>query len=267
MSTRRTVLLAPFFPLLAPCARPAARACAHRGDKEHTPENTIPAFVSAARKKAPQIEFDVKFSRDNQLVILHDPTIDRTSNSKGKVTDLTFAELRRLDFGGWFSPQFAGTKIPTLREAVSAIPRGILLNVHLAAVPGLAMATARTLVDMGRSGDAFLAATEEQAAEVRAVFPALRICNMSRQSGDLWKYVERTIAMRAQFIQLLDAPDHRIPHRLDEAVDKLHRSGVTVNYFGAQDEEKIRALAKAGVDFILTDKLDLCQRVLSELAR
>lgn len=262
MTTRRAALLVPFAGFLARGGRPATRACAHRGDVEHAPENTLPAIASAVRKKAPQIEFDVKFSRNGKLVILHDQTIDRTSDGKGKVSDLTFAELRRLDFGSWFSPRFAGTRIPTLREVLSAVPRGILLNVHLASAPGLAMAAARALMEMGRADDAFLAAAEEQAAEVRAVYPAMRICNMSRQEGDLDKYIERTIAMRAQFIQLRDAAGRRIPDGLAQAVDKLHQNGVTVNYFGAQEEDKIRALARAGVDYILTDKLDLCQRVL-----
>ncbi len=262
MITRRAALLVPLAGFLARGGRPATRACAHRGDVEHAPENTLPAIASAVRKKVPQIEFDVKFSRDGKLVLLHDQTIDRTSNGKGKVSDLTFAELRRLDFGSWFSPRFAGVRIPTLREILSAVPRGILLNVHLASAPGLAMAAARTLMEMGRADDAFLAATEEQAAEVRAVYPAMRICNMSRQEGDLDKYVERTIAMRAQFIQIRDAAGRRIPDVLAQTVDKLHQNGVTVNYFGAQEEDKIRALARAGVDYILTDKLDLCQRVL-----
>jgi len=86
---------------------------------------------------------------------------------------------------------------------------------------------------------------------------------MSRQGGDIPAYVENTIATKADFIQLRDAPGGRIPPNLPEIVQRLHRHNIQVNYFGANDEPKIRALAAAGVDYILTDKLDLCLRVLA----
>jgi glycerophosphoryl diester phosphodiesterase len=240
----------------------ATRPCAHRGDNSAAPENTLPAIQAAVARHAPQIEFDVKLARDGQLVIMHDATVNRTTNGKGRVDALTFSELRALDAGGWFGGEFHGTRIPTLREVVEAIPRGTLMNVHLdTSSAGVALPAARLLKQLGRLDDAVLAASEEQAARVRAEFPALRVCNMSRQDGDLLKYIERTIEMRAQFIQIRDV-NGGIPDDLPALVKRLHEHGVTVNYFGANDEGKIRALAAAGVDYILTDKLELCQRVL-----
>jgi len=241
------------------------RACAHRGDVEHFPENTIPAIASAVKKRAPQIEFDVKRSRDGQLVILHDRTLQRTSNGSGRVGDFTLRELLRLDFGAWFGAAFAGTRMPTLREVVAAVPAEILLNVHLdAADLAVAVPAAKLMDGMGRLGSAIFAATEEHAAELRRAFPEVRICNMSRQGGDMKAYVDRTIAMGAEFIQIRDGSDGRIPEGLAAAIARLHRSKVKVNYFGANDEAKMRALAAAGVDYILTDKLDVCMRVLGE---
>jgi glycerophosphoryl diester phosphodiesterase len=254
--------------LLAPVAFAQTRACAHRGDVEHFPENTLPALASAAAKRAPQIEFDVKHSRDRQLVILHDSTLQRTSNGSGKLAGLTLPELLRLDFGAWFAPAFAGTRIPTLREVVAAIPPDLLLNVHLdAADPSVAVPAATLIAQMGRLQSAIFAATVEQAAELRRRFPAIRICNMSRQGGDLNAYVESTIAMHAEFIQLRDAPGGSIPEGLESAIARLHRNQIKVNYFGANDEAKLRSLAAAGVDYVLTDKLDLCLRVLAETSR
>lgn len=251
-----------FLVLLAPAGIAETRACAHRGDVEHFPENTIPAIASAVRKRAPQIEFDVKRSRDGQLVILHDRTLQRTSNGSGTFSDFTLAELLRLDFGAWFGASFAGTRIPTLREVVAAVPPDILMNVHLdAADLPVAVPAAKLIDGMGRMGNAIFAATEEHAAELRREFPKVRICNMSRQGGDLNAYVERTIAMGAEFIQIRDAADGRMPEGLAAVVARLHRSNVKVNYFGANDEAKMRALAAAGVDYILTDRLDLCMRV------
>lgn len=248
---------------LAPLAMAETKACAHRGDSEQFPENTIPAIASAVKKGAPQIEFDVKHSRDRQLVILHDRTLQRTSNGSGDVAALALQDLLRLDFGAWFAPRFAGTRIPVLREVVAAVPSNVLMNVHMDASDlSVAVAAAQQIAKMGRMGNALFAATVEQAAEIRKEFPKARICNMSRQGGNLEAYVESTIATRAEFIQIRDAAGGRIPEGLAKTIARLHANGVKVNYFGANDEAKIRALAAAGVDYILTDKLDLCMRVL-----
>jgi glycerophosphoryl diester phosphodiesterase len=238
--------------------RVAARVSAHRGDNKAAPENTIPAIFNAVKKGAHQIEFDVKLSKDGNLVIMHDPTVNRTTNGKGRVADLSFDELRQLDAGSWFSPKFAGTRIPTLREVLQAIPPSIQCNVHLADTPRLAAETARTILEMGRVSQCVLACTKEQAAEARALAPGLRWCNMSGQRRVLQSYVDDTIATGADFIQLLSGLDG-----LADAVKRLHRRGITVNYFSAQQEPLIRKLSEAGVDYILTDDLDLALSVLS----
>lgn len=85
-------------------------ACAHQGDGKNAPPNTIPAIKSAVLKGAHQIEFDVKLSRDKKLVIMHDWTVDSTTNGTGYVADLTFDGLRALDAGGRFSSEFKGTE-------------------------------------------------------------------------------------------------------------------------------------------------------------
>jgi len=244
---------------VAAWSAPRAQCVAHRGDKKSAPENTVPAFVSAAKKGARMIEFDVQLSRDGELVLMHDATVDRTTNGHGKVSDLNFAELRALDAGARFAPQFAGTRIPTLREALTAIPRGILLNVHLKDSPGVAEATARVIRQMGRAKDCFLACTAAQASEAKAIIPGIRICNMSGQRSDMAAYADETIRVKAEFIQLRGDPAP-----LAQVVEQLHRHNVTVNYFGAQEEGLLRRLAAAGVDYILTDDLDLCQSVLAK---
>ncbi len=239
------------------------RACAHRGDVMAAPENTVPAFVSAVKKGAAMIEFDVQKTKDGHLVIMHDPTVDRTTNGTGKVAELTFDEVRALDAGSWFGPEFAGTPVPTFEEALDTIPPGILCNVHLKTGPGLAADTVRVIQAKGRLADCFLACEEDQAAEAKAVVPEIRVCNMSRHSPDRKPYVDRTIELRTAFIQL---PFVGGTDGLKEDVDRLHAAGVTVNWFHATQEPMIRAVAAAGVDYLLTDDLDLCQRVLKDLA-
>lgn len=100
--------------------RPASRplVIAHRGDSARAPENTLAAFDSAVRAGADMVELDVHLTRDGQPVVLHDHTVDRTTNGRGRVSDLTLAQVRALDAGGWFGRAFAGERIPTLEEVL-----------------------------------------------------------------------------------------------------------------------------------------------------
>lgn len=237
----------------------STRASAHRGDSKTAPENTLPAIESAVRKGAHQIEFDVKFTSDRHLILMHDATVNRTTNGQGRVADLTFSQIRALDAGSWFSPQFAGLRVPTFGEALAAIPPGIVCNIHLSDTPGLAEAVARVIAAAGRTADCVLACTPAQAAEARRIAPSIRYCNMAGQRTDNLAYAASTIAAKADFIQLRGGLE-----TVGEAVNLLHPAGVKVNYFSAQDEHSIARLIDARVDYILTDDLDL---LLSILAR
>ncbi|KOS63082.1 glycerophosphodiester phosphodiesterase [Lysinibacillus agricola] len=89
---------------------------AHRGVSAHCPENTIAAFVAASKLPITGIELDVHLTADRELVVIHDETIDRTSNGSGYVKDYTLQELRAFDFGSWFSSEFEDESIPTLGD-------------------------------------------------------------------------------------------------------------------------------------------------------
>lgn len=91
---------------------------AHRGAAGLAPENTLAAIRVGLAHHAPYIEIDVQRSADGVLVVIHDETIDRTSNGRGPVRDLSWAELRRLDAGSYFDPRFTGEAIPTLAEVM-----------------------------------------------------------------------------------------------------------------------------------------------------
>lgn len=94
------------------------KSVAHRGYSLEAPENTIPAYVLACKKGFKYAECDVRVTKDGIPVLLHDETIDRTSNGSGAVVDLTYAELLQYDFGSWKSAEYAGTKIPTFEEFI-----------------------------------------------------------------------------------------------------------------------------------------------------
>jgi glycerophosphoryl diester phosphodiesterase len=104
---------------------------AHRGDKTHAPENTLAAFKSAAENGADAIEFDVKLTADGRIIVLHDTTVNRTTNGKGKISHLPFAEVREFDAGAWFSEEFRGECIPTLDEVFETVGKRLLMNIEL----------------------------------------------------------------------------------------------------------------------------------------
>ncbi len=148
------------------------------------------------------IEFDVQLTKDGALVLMHDSTVNRTTDGRGKVADLTLAEIKAFDAGSKLDAKFAGTRIPTFEEALAVFPRNIWLNCHLKGGAALGEATAKVIATAGRKHQAFLAATADAARTARAVMPDILICNMERQNGSM-AYAQETIAMKAQFIQLL----------------------------------------------------------------
>ncbi|MFG1604235.1 glycerophosphodiester phosphodiesterase [Actinoplanes sp. NPDC049265] len=92
---------------------------AHRGYSAVAPENTLPALVAAVRAGATHVEFDVRTSADDVPVVIHDRTLDRTTDGTGHVWDHSLDAIRALDAGSWFSPAFAGVKVPLLSEVLS----------------------------------------------------------------------------------------------------------------------------------------------------
>lgn len=96
--------------------------CAHRGLEDRVPENTLVAFESALQRGM-AIEFDIQMTSDEQLVIMHDYTVDRTTDGSGRVEQLSLADLQALDAGSWFGPEFAGQRVPTFDEALEVVHR------------------------------------------------------------------------------------------------------------------------------------------------
>lgn len=111
--------------------------CGHRGYRSQYPENTLLAFHEAIKLGVDMLEFDLALSRDNILMILHDDTVDRTTNGHGRISELTYVELKRLDAGVKFGKYFEGLKIPTFEELLEMITpyRELLLNVEIKKAP------------------------------------------------------------------------------------------------------------------------------------
>lgn len=104
---------------------------AHRGASARAPENTLLAFREAEAAGADGLELDVQLSHDGVPVVLHDETLDRTSDGRGPVAELSLEEIKRLDAGSWFSAAFSGEKIPTLEEVLRWGGNRLRFNVEI----------------------------------------------------------------------------------------------------------------------------------------
>jgi glycerophosphoryl diester phosphodiesterase len=104
---------------------------AHRGASAYYPENTLPSFEGAIAMGADMVELDVQFTSDKEVVVFHDEKVSRCTDGRGKISDHTLAELKKLDAGGWFDKKFHNTRIPTLAEVLGVCKNKIAVNIEI----------------------------------------------------------------------------------------------------------------------------------------
>jgi glycerophosphoryl diester phosphodiesterase len=238
---------------------PERGICAHRGGSATHPENTLPAFREAVRLGAHMVELDVAITQDGALVLMHDATVNRTTDGKGRVIDFTLAGLKRHDAGAWKDSRFAGTRVPTLEEALDVLPRNIWLNLDFkndARFAGKSADAARRVAEIVTAQDrlhqTLFAAKTDDAMVAKEAAPRLLICSMDRKP-DPADYVETAIAQRADFIQLRDcARDPRFP----VWISALKAARIRINYFYTNDPAEAAWLLETGVEFVLVDAVE-----------
>lgn len=108
-------------PIPADTMNPKPLIIAHRGASGHAPENTLSAFKKAMDIGVDYIELDIHLSKDGEVIVIHDATLDRTTNGKGPVIEKTLAELQPLDAGSWYGDAFKGEPLPTLRQVLEQV--------------------------------------------------------------------------------------------------------------------------------------------------
>lgn len=125
---------------------------AHRGAREDAPENTLAAFRLAAEQGVHWIETDIKLTHDGVPILFHDDVLDRTTNGKGPVADMSWAEMKELDAGSWFNPSFASEHIPHLTEALHyVLDNKMRINLELKPCPGRTQVTVMvTLIEAAK---------------------------------------------------------------------------------------------------------------------
>lgn len=214
------------------------------------PENTIPAFQAAIEAGAHMIEFDVWLTKDGKMVVIHDPTVDRTTNGKGKIADLLFEEIKALDAGSWKSPEFKGVSVPSLEEVLTIMPKNIWLNIHLKEEGKLPALVAKLIQDTDRVEQSFLACSGTAAVQAKKIVPELKICNMDRKSTND-QYALETIQLHSEFIQL---PKTVGPISVSN-LKLLKENGIKINYFQAGQIQEADSLLSIGIDFPLVNDI------------
>lgn len=222
----------------------------HRGAGSLEPENTLRAMQRAIALGVDQIETDVQLTRDGHLVLMHDPTVDRTTNGTGKIAELTFAEFRQLDAGH-------GERVPTLEETLALTRGKVVLQIELKG-PGTALPVVQAIEAANAVDQVILTSFKHQwLIEARTLNPKLR-------TGALWGRLPADVVQQTQ--QLGFHALHIWHEWIDQQLVKdAHQKGLLVRAWNTDKEEDMRRLIDLGVDAIGSDRpdvlIDVCRQM------
>lgn len=230
---------------------------AHRGAGKLAPENTLAAFRLGASHGYRAFECDVKLSRDGQPFLLHDATLNRTSNGRGRAGDLSWAELSLLDAGSWHSRAYAGEPLPTL-DAVAAycIRNGYFLNIEIKPTPGTERHTGEVVAQhaarlwQGQAVPPLLTSFDPEALEgAQATQPELP---RGLLLDTLWKgWLETALGLGCQAIVC----NHALWD--SSTVTQAKSAGFRTLSYTVNDDWAAQRLIALGTDAIITDRVDL----------
>ncbi len=217
----------------------------HRGSKVSAPENTLSALRQAIAEGADYAEIDVQTTADGVVVLLHDADLMRVASIRRRLRDINYRELKDIDVGSWFAPEFSSERIPTLQEAIDLARGRIKLNIELKFTwpdPALTQEVANIIRQNGFSGDCVVSSLNFQAlTEIKQAFPELITGFI------VFKVAGNLLRMEADFLSLNAA---RAKPRL---VRQLHRRGRAVHVWTVNDFNNVISMIEVGVDNIITD--------------
>jgi glycerophosphoryl diester phosphodiesterase len=234
---------------------PYAGVVAHRGGGSLAPENTLVAFETGARFGFKLAECDVKLSADDVLFLLHDDTVDRTSNGHGAAAVLSYNEIAAFDAGSWLDPKFAGERMPKLTDLAQTLERlDMGVNLEIKPSPGRDVRTGTDVAQQalrlwrGRTPPLLSSFSDEALAAARDAVPELPRGLLVTKVPPDWR--ERAERLRCESIHVahtsLDA----------EIVRAFKAAGLFVMAYTVNDLVRARLLSEWGVDAICTDRID-----------
>lgn len=219
---------------------------AHRGASASAPQNTLAAFELAAKQGARGIELDVHLTHDGQLAVIHDATVDASTDGQGAVAQMSLAQLKELDAGAWFSPEFAGERIPTLDEVFAAVGHKLFINVEIkSAAPGIENAAADCIARHQMESRALVSSFN--ASVLRRLRPLT-----NAPLGFLCLAADKLAAHDSnRFYEALH-PWHEFVDA--EVMRRARESGCLVNVWTVNDPLRACQLRELGVNGIITDQ-------------
>lgn len=226
---------------------------AHRGLDQTYPENTVIAF-RAALEKGMAIEIDVRGTVDDELIVLHDDTVDRTTDGEGRVAQMTLTEVKALDAGSWWGEQFAGEKIPTLMETFDAVKQygtaDTTLIIEMKTLdPGSINKICEGLAERGLLGSTVGIGLIHQSVDVRRRFyggsPDFQCASLADTADDLPAAIADPYSSWIYVRYLMSAEDVQTAH---DGGKKVIASGPPV----MEDLDAMAASANAGADTIMS---------------
>ncbi|WP_239953462.1 glycerophosphodiester phosphodiesterase [Pantoea sp. Z09] len=235
---------------------PYPHIVAHRGGGKLAPENTLAAIDVGAKYGHSMIEFDAKLSQDRQIFLLHDDTLDRTSNGWGVAGDLPWEKLARLDAGGWFGKAFDGEPLAQLPDvAARCRQHGMMANIEIKPTTGHEVETGRAIAHAAKilwqemTAPLLSSFSYEALEAAMQAEPELPRGLLLDEWDEAWQ--SKTAALGCVSIHL----NHRL---LDaERVAALKAAGLHILVYTVNDPDRARILLKWGVDAICTDRIDI----------
>lgn len=235
---------------------------AHRGAAGHYPENTMLAFAKALELGATGIESDVQMTRDGQLILIHDETLQRTAGTAEWVKDLTLAEIKQLEVGSWFHADYVGERIPTLEELLDLVSgTDALVNLELKTgvvlYPGIEQKVLDTVRRYGLSERIIISSFNHYSlVECKSLAPDIRTGILYMEGlYEPWNYAKRIGADALHAYQYALTP---------ELVAEAKAAGVVYHPFTVNDPKVMQALIAAGVAGIITDFPDRLAELLAK---
>ena len=228
---------------------------AHRGSSGATPENTIAAFKQAIADGADMIELDVRMTSDFELVVLHDRTVRRTTNAKGRIRNLSLADLRSFDAGSWFGIEFAGERIPLLRNVIDILPSHVQLNIEVKTDGDRRkhQAFADSLVLLLREKN-FLSRVLVSSFNHKFLF-RLHSIHAPLRTGALYMPVRDTGRKPSTLARRIGATAFicSIAQLRQRHAEDIHANKMTLVCYGVNTRRQLNKAVKWAVDIIITD--------------
>lgn len=235
---------------------------AHRGARDVAPENTVAAFGAAVELGADAVELDITRCASGEIVVIHDDTVDRTSNGSGRADSLTWDALRQLDAGSWFEARFAGEPIPLLDDVLDAVGGRVRFNIEIkhqrSGMRPIEPDLADNLHRRNLVSDTIVSSFDPGALRrLRRAAPDIpRALLYSR---------DMPFTLRHAWPRYWLAPEALHPHysMVDARyVHWAHLAEYRVNVWTVNEAEDIERMAKLGVDAIITDHVTLTRQLL-----